>query len=430
MNTQLGDHPESSVPSQVMVAGKAASSPLRDDKALSKQVVQHFVHSVAPCATLPSEELRGEVAEVVNVCIHLLALTLDGAGGQGELARLRRASAQWAREGIPLHLIHHAIYEGVKVTVGQHAGTVAGADGAVLREIGGRLVELMGTVVATMADAYITELRVIAGEHHSARHTLLAGLLAGRPTSVMARECGITIADAYFVVALSIPPLSGKGSAPERRVLPIGRRTLATLQRMLDDRPDGTLSLLGPDHSTVLIPTQFGDRNLDGLIRHLSAMAGVQLTATVVHAAAAGIPDAHQQAHELLAFALHARRGRPGLYRFADLAVEYQLSRRGPGHNSLSALLGPLDERPELLQTLTTYFQFDFNPKRAARALHVHPNTLTNRLKRIADLVGVDPSNPRGAWRLHSALLARETSNLHAPRYAPPPTPHQADALP
>lgn len=417
MNAQVDERERPSTQPPVMVAGRAASLPLRHTKALSEQVVQHFVRSVAPCATLPREELHGDVTKVVRACIELVVSTLDGTHGHHELAYLRRASAQWAREGVPINTIHHAIHEGFKVTVQQHANTLANADSDVLREIGRRLIELMGSLNATVAEAYTAELRAVLGEQHSTRHTLVTALLGGRPTTTMARECGVTIAESYFVVALRIraPRSAGPDGGPPRT----DPRALVSLRRLLDDRCEGALSLLGAEQGTLLIPTEFGDDSLDDLVADLAGTTNAPLIATVIPSRTPLIPDTHRQAHELLNLALRSRR-KPGLYRFTDLAVEYQLTRPGLAHKPLSALLNPLDDYPELLETLTVCIQFDFNNKRAARALHVHPNTIQHRFKRIADLVGFNPGSARGAWYLHSALLARGIANPSAPRLPVP----------
>ncbi|NEW36894.1 PucR family transcriptional regulator, partial [Nocardia cyriacigeorgica] len=45
--------------------------------------------------------------------------------------------------------------------------------------------------------------------------------------------------------------------------------------------------------------------------------------------------------------------------------------------------------------------------QRTARILHVHPNTVDYRLRRIGRLTGLDLSPTEGLWYLRSALVAR-----------------------
>ncbi|WP_040751868.1 PucR family transcriptional regulator, partial [Nocardia transvalensis] len=146
--------------------------------------------------------------------------------------------------------------------------------------------------------------------------------------------------------------------------------------------------------------------DLDTLTTHLSTAARVPITATIVTTGTDTIPTAADQAHQLLDMVarLHSE---PALYRFDDLALEYQLTRPGPGREYLGSLLDPLDHHPELLDTLQTHIAHNLNRQRTARLLHVHTNTVDYRLKRIGQLTGFDPTQASGLWYLRSALVAR-----------------------
>lgn len=56
------------------------------------------------------------------------------------------------------------------------------------------------------------------------------------------------------------------------------------------------------------------------------------------------------------------------------------------------------------LQTLTTYLEQAPSMEAAARVLFVHPNTVRYRLRRVADVTGYAPTDPRGAHTLRIAL--------------------------
>ncbi|WP_375388954.1 PucR family transcriptional regulator [uncultured Amnibacterium sp.] len=68
---------------------------------------------------------------------------------------------------------------------------------------------------------------------------------------------------------------------------------------------------------------------------------------------------------------------------------------------------GPLKEHhsPELLVTLWAYLDNGRSLEGTARELFVHPNTVRYRLKRITELLGWDPTSPRDAFVLHTALI-------------------------
>jgi len=124
------------------------------------------------------------------------------------------------------------------------------------------------------------------------------------------------------------------------------------------------------------------------------------------HAVSKEIVELQTQVQQLLDM-VQRLRSTPGLYRFDDLALEYQLTRPGPGREYLGSLLDPLDEHAELLETLQTHIAHNLNRQRTARLLHVHTNTVDYRLKRIGQLTGFDPTKASGLWYLRSALVAR-----------------------
>ncbi len=58
----------------------------------------------------------------------------------------------------------------------------------------------------------------------------------------------------------------------------------------------------------------------------------------------------------------------------------------------------------ELLETLRAYLEQSGSIEGAARLLFVHPNTVRYRLRRVSDVTGVSPADPRGAFTLRVAL--------------------------
>ncbi|WP_232852014.1 PucR family transcriptional regulator [Nocardia acididurans] len=398
------------------------SSPLKDVWALSRQMVGHFVENVAPCGTLPGDAIYGDITAITRTCLEIAVSMLDGEDIPAKIGRLQEASAQWAREGVPIDTIHHAIHEGFQIgfdlvvdTATAKYGMPGGAPQLVVSpDDYDNLIDAVKLVVAMLdrmttavSLAYVRELRSVVGEHHTAVHTLTSALLGGHPTSTMARECGIEIADSYVVVALSIPQ-HAEESDPGLDGKVVARRKLRRVQAELATRcGDAALSLLSVDGGTVLIPcTTAASGALEELITQLSRAARVPVTATAVTTTPEGVPNAADQAHELLDM-VHRLDSLPGLYRFDDLALEFQLTRPGPGREYLGSLLDPLDEHPELLETLQRHISNNLNRQRTARVLHVHTNTVDYRLKRIGQLTGFDPAQSSGLWYLRSALVAR-----------------------
>jgi hypothetical protein len=389
------------------VSGQPVSSSLKDVWALSQKMVGHFVENVVPCRTLPGEALNGDITTITRVCLELAASMFDGTDIPGKTQHLQKVAAGWAREGIPIDTIHHAVHEGFKLGFDLILDRATAADFDNIKNISRRLLDILDTITSTVSHAYVRELRAVVSEHHTAAHTLTSALLGGHSTSTMARECGIEVAESYSVLAVSIPPHQDERN-PRLDGKVVARRKLRRMQAELATRcGERVLSLLSVDGGTILLPAELLENDaIDALVEQLSRAAQVPITAAVVPATPATVPAAADQAHELLDMVSRLH-GVHGLYRFDDLALEYQLTRPGPGLEHLHTLLDPLDDHPELLETLQRHISNNLNRQRTGRALHVHTNTVDYRLKRIGQLTGFDPSQASGVWYLRSALIAR-----------------------
>jgi sugar diacid utilization regulator len=193
----------------------------------------------------------------------------------------------------------------------------------------------------------------------------------------------------------------------------VARQRLRRVQERLEAfAGDGVLGLLAPSGGTVLLPsipnriTAMVDA-LPELLDDIRAATG-----TDVIAGAAGcvgvmsVSRAAQQARDVLGLA--RRLGRPpGVYVLDDVLLEYQLTRDSDARPLLAGLLDPLESNPDLVHTLECYFERDLDRRSTATALHVHPNTLDYRLRRISQLTGLDPGKPSGQQLLAAALTAR-----------------------
>ena len=72
--------------------------------------------------------------------------------------------------------------------------------------------------------------------------------------------------------------------------------------------------------------------------------------------------------------------------------------------------------RGALVETLAAWFDRGSSIEGAGRALFVHPNTVRYRLRQVADLTGLTPSQPRDAFTLRIALvLGRQSGRTVAP---------------
>ena len=123
------------------------------------------------------------------------------------------------------------------------------------------------------------------------------------------------------------------------------------------------------------------------------------------------VPDlttAHTSAREALA-GLRAAPGHPDAPRPVaadDLLPERALCGEAAAHRALADVLSPLHVAGgPLLDTLAAYLEGGAALEACARALFVHPNTVRYRLRRVSELTGRIPTDPRDAHVLRTALV-------------------------
>lgn len=369
-----------------------------DIPTLARRVTDRLAGTAAHSA------LPGDLTAVVQTCL-TLALAPPGDERDAVLRGLRAVAAGWAREGVPLDTVTHVMFDAVEIGVELALADTGRTTAHGIRQAATSMIALLDIVTATVSHAYVEELRTVIGAHHDAVHTLTSALLGGRSAAAMARECGIAIAESYAVLAVAIGrhrESGGPGPANQ------ARDPLRRIQAELTARTRGTaLALLSTTGGTILLPAgRLADDEIAVLVDQLTRAAHTPVTAALIEAETADIPRAADEAHDLLDMVLRLGGG-PGLFRFGELALEYQLTRPGPGREHLVSLLDPLDHNPELLETLRRHIATELNRKRTAAQLHVHANTVDYRLERIAQLTGLDPRQPSDLWHLRSALVAR-----------------------
>jgi hypothetical protein len=67
---------------------------------------------------------------------------------------------------------------------------------------------------------------------------------------------------------------------------------------------------------------------------------------------------------------------------------------------------------PAILETVTVYLERTGSLEGTARSLFVHPNTVRYRLRRVAEITGQLPTDPRGAYVLRMALAVGRLNTL------------------
>lgn len=123
----------------------------------------------------------------------------------------------------------------------------------------------------------------------------------------------------------------------------------------------------------------------------------------------AQVSDSFHQARQALELGRQLW-GPAGVFHHDDLGV-YRLLISGVEPEELqrfqAAALGPVLDNETLLATLEAYLDHDHSATAAARALHVHPNTVKYRLQRLRYLLAVDLHKNAVRLQLMAALKIR-----------------------
>ncbi len=378
-------------------------------------MIDAFIADIPLYARLPREQLTGEITDITenNLRIFFRILREVRSPNDEELAELRTSAARRAEERVPLEAVLTAYHIGARMGWRALVDEAGPEDLDALLAAGDGVLVYLQAVTSAVSTAYLEEQQAIHSEERDARRALANALLSGDPVDALAARLGVTVAPAYVVLSFAIGE-----HVDELDVGVVGtvaaRRKLRRVQERLDAfAGEQVLGLLDPTGGAVLLPTSPGASGavvnaLAGLVDDVASAAAASVTAgAAVSNNLDGLERAARQARDVLGLA--ERMGRPpGLYLIGDVLLEYQLTRDSDARPLLAGLLDPLARNPDLVRTLETYLANDLDRRGTAAALHVHPNTLDYRLKRVAELTGLDPSSPAGLHLLAASLTARK----------------------
>lgn len=244
--------------------------------------------------------------------------------------------------------------------------------------------------------------RAAADSRQQERDRLLSDLVSPRGSAeerhTLVRSAGFNLQQPYCLLVVR-----GDDSIGSRSVL-LATSTLAGEDALVGAHDGDTIALVpgvDPDGLAKSMAAQLGRRSV-------TTVAGVGPLTGV-----SGIPEAYAEGTRTLrALLALGRRGMGGAATelgFAGLVVGGD-----PDIGDyVERVLGPVttyDERrgTDLVGTLAAYFAAGASPRHAARKLHVHVNTVSQRLERVAALLGDSWQHPDRALEIQLALHLRE----------------------
>jgi hypothetical protein len=348
---------------------------------------------------VPPVDLHRSCQANITRVLELLALAVSGGqDGRGEsyFDAARATGGRRAEQGLHLDVVLRSFRIGGRLIwddLNEQAGDRLPAEE--LRELGSRLWVVVDESSAQVAAAYHEAEAATVRADAQMRAELWEALLAGRlrpgsSETEAARVLGLP-SDAALLVVVADGPAPGRVEA----ALAVGG-TASSWTR----RGRGSVGV-------VAVPARTDPRVAGRGLARLWGEASEVRAGVAVVARLAEVEQGHVEA----GLALRAAAGRPGAPVLDDvlpgalLLTAPTLSARLVDQR-LGPVLGlPATERDLLLETLEAWVATAGSTTATAAALHCHRNTVINRVRRLAGLLGEDLGGPPPV-ELALALLA------------------------
>lgn len=353
---------------------------------------------------LSPDQLDNDVTEVIRLNVELFERLLrEGRTPErDELAAMLRSARARAEEQIPLPAVLAAYYTGFRTCWEEAAALIEVDDVEELMDIGSLVLRYLELVTTAVTDAYVETITAMTGKDRAAKDNLLGQLVLGADAPAMWHAAGLTPWPHRTLLHLRM-------RAPRHQhavtvTVEARRRARCIRDALASLSGDEVLDSLDPTGGLIVLR---GTIEPHEVRRALARVIRGRWHAGLAHAQRAeATADAVAAAHDCAEVA--QRLGLPtGVHVIKDLALQVQVTRPGPARDALAALLAPLDDQPDLLKTLEAHVAASGRRAETAEALHVHPNTLDYRLRRIRKLTGIDLTGPQGGQLARTGLVVR-----------------------
>lgn len=254
--------------------------------------------------------------------------------------------------------------------------------------------------------------------HGAVLNDLLSGEASAMSTVVeRAQRLGHDLSVPHTIIAISLTP-----TAPAEMNTSL-QQALRRISSFIRERTPLPLAAVHHDRIVILFPTFLAPtpNDISQVSERIRTLAGSTRPRAVATAAVTGpcTLESYAKGYRSTAGALDmlAMAGRVGTTLSLDdlglVGLLLQLDDTDQLSRYADRTLGPIrshDERrgTNLIETLRTYFAHDLDAGNTARALHVHPNTVAQRLRRVRALTGLDLNHPPQSMEIAVALTLYE----------------------
>ncbi len=259
---------------------------------------------------------------------------------------------------------------------------------------------------ATICGVILGRERIVAAAARQVRDDLVEGLLLGGrergEVGRWARHLGYDPARQHRILAAAVE-VAGSVRAAGKAAL--GQRVATAIDHFFSTRMPGAITSIRNSEVVIVVPDD-GDqgaaeaaqlsRNCLARMREVFPEATITIGIGALCQDPAEIARSYGQARRTIDAV--TRLGHQGqVVAFEDLGI-HRLLLQVPDLNELRSfaaeVLGELDRHDdqrgaELLTTLACYFRENNSPQRTARTLHLHPNTVAYRIRRIQEITGL-----------------------------------------
>ena len=274
---------------------------------------------------------------------------------------------------------------------------------------GGDVSLLVTEHAATICGVMLGRERVVAAAARQVRDDLVEGLLLGGRDNAevarWARHLGYDSTREHRIVTVAIEAAAAARAA--RSAAALGKRVGAAVEHFFTTRMPGAITAIREDEVVIVTAEHSGQLPADCDARRLGESCLTRMRDLFPDAVlTVGIGGACRDPADIARSYGQARRTIDAVVRlghqgqavaFEDLGI-HRLLLQVPDLAELrtfaTEILGELYRQDahrsaDLLATLACYFRENSSPQRTARTLHLHPNTVAYRIRRIQEITGL-----------------------------------------
>jgi sugar diacid utilization regulator len=296
---------------------------------------------------------------------------------------------------------------------------------------------------ATICGVILGRERVIAAAARQVRDDLVEGLLLGAghgngEVGRWARHLGYDATREHRILAVAIETTGSAGAAGS--AVALWKRVATAIDHFFATRMAGAIIAVRDGEVVIVVPDRDGQAPPSAEASRLSTACVARMRDLFPEAVVTvGIGGSCQDPAEIARSYGQARRtidavvrlGRQGqVVAFEDLGI-HRLLLQVPDLAELRSfateILGELRRQDpqrgaELLATLACYFRENNSPQRTAQSMHVHPNTVAYRIRRVQEITGLrlDTYRDRLMAQVAIEILAATEGGMDALRSTVP----------